>query len=275
MSQNKGWADEGSALELGLGKLEVHLLGECRVWAGGRPVTGLEGRKPRELLAYLLTQGERAQHRDSVMRALWPEQRDGRRHLRQAIWQLQKALKTHEAGGMSLLEGDGGDFLRIHAGLAGSHDVALLRASAAFARSSNEQVPDLEALVAGLDVYRGPFLPGWEGTWIAVERAELENHFFALAHAAMAICVKRHEHGRALEIGAAALRQDPARELTHRRLMEAHVALGDRAAALRQYQLCAQALRAEFDAIPERETELLYRRLRQTDAVIVPLFNQA
>jgi DNA-binding SARP family transcriptional activator len=247
------------------------LLGECRLWAGSTPVAGLEGRKPRELLAFLLTQGERSHHRDSIVRALWPDLRDGRRHLRQAIWQLQKALKPHESNGVALLAGEGDDFVHVDRRLAGAHDVAEVRTRAALARKSEDQSLDLDGLLAVLSLYRGPFLPGWDGTWIAIERVELENQFFSLAHAAMAACARHEDPARAIEIGITALRQDPGRELTHRRMMEAYLALGDRAAALRQYQLCAQALRAEFDTTPERETELLYRRLRQTDSAMIPV----
>ena len=44
---------------------------------------------------------------------------------------------------------------------------------------------------------------------------------------------------------------DHGREDVHRVVMRCYVRRGERAAALRHYQVCAHILRAEFDAAPE------------------------
>ncbi len=57
------------------------------------------------------------------------------------------------------------------------------------------------------------------------------------------------------------LRKDPSHEESHRLLMECFVRLGQRGRALRQYKLCEQALRHEYDMAPSPETQALYRDL--------------
>ena len=55
---------------------------------------------------------------------------------------------------------------------------------------------------------------------------------------------------------------DPYREDAHRVLMRVHVQRGERAQALRQYRVCEQLLRQEFDAPPEAATTALFDRIR-------------
>jgi hypothetical protein len=44
--------------------------------------------------------------------------------------------------------------------------------------------------------------------------------------------------------------------------MRCHVRLGERAQALRQYQVCHEVLEREFDARPEAATDLLFEAVR-------------
>ena len=53
----------------------------------------------------------------------------------------------------------------------------------------------------------------------------------------------------------------PFRETGYRRLMEAHVAAGNRAEALRVYERCRRLLADELGAYPSPETESIYREL--------------
>ena len=54
---------------------------------------------------------------------------------------------------------------------------------------------------------------------------------------------------------------EPFRETGYRRLMEAHVAAGNRAEALRVYERCRRLLAEELGAYPSPETESIYRGL--------------
>lgn len=54
---------------------------------------------------------------------------------------------------------------------------------------------------------------------------------------------------------------DPCREEVHYYLMRCYLRQGRRGLALRQYQLCAEALRQELGAIPGTAIQHLYSRL--------------
>ena len=58
------------------------------------------------------------------------------------------------------------------------------------------------------------------------------------------------------------LKYDPARERTHRQLMRIYYLLGDRTAALRQYERCVGALKRELGVNPERRTVDLHQQIK-------------
>jgi DNA-binding SARP family transcriptional activator len=60
-----------------------------------------------------------------------------------------------------------------------------------------------------------------------------------------------------------ALLAEPEREDVHRRLMAAYARVGQRAQALRQFDLCADALRRCLRAEPSPETVALCARIRR------------
>ncbi|HET7380215.1 MAG TPA: bacterial transcriptional activator domain-containing protein, partial [Gaiellales bacterium] len=55
---------------------------------------------------------------------------------------------------------------------------------------------------------------------------------------------------------------DPCREDGHRTAMRCYVRRGERAQALRQYQMCEVILREEFNATPEPATRALFDKVR-------------
>jgi DNA-binding SARP family transcriptional activator len=63
------------------------------------------------------------------------------------------------------------------------------------------------------------------------------------------------------------LAHDNCREDAHCRLMRCHARQGQQNLALRQYQLCAEALHAELDVEPAPATAELHERIRRHEAV--------
>src|SRR5262249_38984039 len=97
--------------------------------------------------------------------------------------------------------------------------------------------------------------------WLRGERERLRE----LAIAALASRLAEHEAAGAAEpalrCAARLLVLDPLQEAAHRAVMRLHAAAGRRAAALRQYQICADALRRELGADPDPETRALHQAL--------------
>src|SRR5262249_24693459 len=135
-----------------------------------------------------------------------------------------------------------------------------------------------ESLARASALYRGYLVDGLDlrdaafEDWLLIERQRLRN----LARDALAKLVDRHMgSGADYQAGAAAERRvalDGLREAAHRALMQIYAAQGQTAQALKQYQLCREALHSELGVRPEPETERLYRSIqeRRTAARRVP-----
>src|SRR5262249_11871023 len=130
-----------------------------------------------------------------------------------------------------------------------------------------------EALVEAVRLYRGDFLEGlaFRGgvfeDWLIAERE-------ALHELALEALAKLLAHQRAIGAVEAALATalrlatlDPLQEATHRILMRLYVELGRRGTALRQYQICVDALKRELGVEPEPETRVLYQEILRQRAV--------
>lgn len=145
---------------------------------------------------------------------------------------------------------------------------AAVEAEAALARG------DLDAArrAAGLaeSLIRGPFLPGDEGSWVEEKRRELEGVRARVLSTLAEACLRSGDSQEAVRWAEQAIDAEPFRETCYRRLMEAHIAAGDRAEALRVYERCRRLLAEELGAFPSPETEELYRGLLEAPAARSP-----
>jgi hypothetical protein len=117
-------------------------------------------------------------------------------------------------------------------------------------------------LRGAVQLYRGDLLEGCYLDWCLVERERLQTIYLSLLDKLMGYCEAHQEYEVGLDYGNLILRYDRASERTHRRLMRLQYLVGDRTAALRQYQRCAAALEEELKARPSRTTRALYDQIR-------------
>jgi predicted ATPase len=137
------------------------------------------------------------------------------------------------------------------------------------------------ALEQAVDLYRGELLAGLTlaerpfDDWLTSKRERL--HELAL-QALGRLFTHQQQAGaaeRAVQTGLRLLALDALQEPVHRALMRLYARLGRREAALRQYHLCADALKRELSMQPEAETtqlfqEILHARRVRSDKVPVP-----
>lgn len=110
-------------------------------------------------------------------------------------------------------------------------------------------------------IARRPLLPGHDGDWVERARDELRAMRVRGLDAAVRVAVWNSEPGAAIAYARTLVELDPLREPSHRRLMEAHVAAGDRASALRVYERCRRQLAEELGVDPAAATVAAYERI--------------
>ena len=247
----------------------VCLLGRLRVERAGRGVA-VQGRAG-ELFAYLLVFRDRAHRREELVDRLWNGRGPGdpRKALRQALWHLQSAVDPEH----QLLDSAGQCVqLRREADL--WLDVDEIERSWLAIEGEGERLPDVwQRARRALDLYRGDLLEGSGWDWCQFERARLRELYLSMADRTLHHCLAENELPVAVRLAYEILRHDPAREQTHRHLIRLYGLAGDRAAAMRQYERCANALRDELGLEPSQRTRELVESIRQDRLADIAMLN--
>ncbi|MEV6824470.1 bacterial transcriptional activator domain-containing protein [Amycolatopsis sp. NPDC051102] len=111
-------------------------------------------------------------------------------------------------------------------------------------------------------------LPEWsESEWVLIEQEQYHQLRLHALEAMTARLTTAGRHGEAVAAGLAAVRAEPLRESAHSVLIKAHLAAGNRGAALGQYDVCRRALADELGLAPsDTLTELLPKGLASAAA---------
>jgi DNA-binding SARP family transcriptional activator len=140
-------------------------------------------------------------------------------------------------------------------------DIEAFEQSLAKAEASADPKEQLVALQAALDLYQGDYLEGVYDDWSSLERQRLREKYLAALETVAGLHAGRGSLQQAVEEYQHLVVADPYREPAHRELMRCYYRLGDRAAAIRQYQSCVKLLREELGLSPSHETEELYLQI--------------
>jgi DNA-binding SARP family transcriptional activator len=197
----------------------------------------------QRLVAFLAIHG-RPLLRTYVAGSLWLEKSDERSqaNLRSALWRLRQP-----AGGLVQTRG-------VHVRLTPALDVDLHRAvaNAQERLGAGTGVPDpdeIDLLMAG------DLLPDWYDDWVVLERERLRQlRLNALESSCHRLAAGR-QYAAAVEVGLAAVAAEPLRETAHRALIVAHLAEGNRAEALRQFQMYRDLIWQELGVGPSPQLQ--------------------
>jgi DNA-binding SARP family transcriptional activator len=241
----------------------VCLLGNFRVLKRGQPVV-FPGSKLEVLLRLLGLQHQYAVPRERILETLWPGHDLGLacQSLNSLLYSLRKSLAVDGQNGAPVLHEDGYYRLNKEAGI--GTDIAcfeeLVKSGDEYAYVGNMPVA-VPYYVQATQLYRGDLCAGTDINSV-IERERLRVHFLKLLAYLADYFYSADDYATCLEYANRLLENDPCREDAHRLLMRCFVRRGERAQALRQYRLCMHILHAEFDAVPEPDTTLLYNQVR-------------
>jgi DNA-binding SARP family transcriptional activator len=198
---------------------------------------------------------DRAVTRIQVAGTLWPETSDERAaaSLRTALWRVRLlgAPLVHVDGSrLSLAPGVGVDVWAMVA----SAGRLLDRTRAPSEEELNGFVWD--------STRWGELLPEWFDDWIMMERERLRQ---VRLHALEALCEvlsTQGHHSQAVQIGMAAVAEEPLRESAQRALISAHLTEGNVSEAIRQFQAYRRLLQEELGVAPSAALEQLVPPVR-------------
>ena len=248
--------------------LRVGLLGGFRVEQTNtaRAVSGWQRRSAKTLIKLLATCTGHALHREQILDILWPGVA-----VESALNSFGKALHAaRHALEPELPRREDSAYLRLADGMLVLDSEHVVVDTDRFEQLAEVafQRGDITAYEAALAAYSGELLPeDLYETWCAERRnslAELRARLLlGVAEALEDRGAYDKSAGRLREV----LRQDPTREVAHRRLMGLYAEMGTPEQAVRQFQLCEDVLRRELDLVPQQETISLYHHILASRAL--------
>lgn len=249
-------------------QLRVQTFGAFRVWRGKEEIAPAEWRREsaRQLLQVLITYREQRLEREQIIEMLWPEQdpETGARDFKVALSTLFKALEPRRAPNApsAYIVREGTLYgLRSNADI--ELDVAeferfIREANARYARDPQES---LSAYQQALALYSGDFLQDNPyAPWCMEERERLRTLYLRSAERTALLLSRAARWDEVLTLSEAMLERDPCWERAYQLQMQAYLAQGLRAQALRVYQRCVERLQSELQVAPSPDTQALFRR---------------
>ncbi|GAC1683325.1 MAG: hypothetical protein PVS3B1_23950 [Ktedonobacteraceae bacterium] len=232
-------------------------------------------RKTLGLLIYLAVAGG-THSREKLTALFWPEssEEQGRASLRNTLLYLRHALQENSDASHLII---GRDALGFNFDSAFELDIHTLQT--AFKQTSShtgmEALQDdicrsqLSHFQAAIKQYRSDFLQGFSlddapdfDDWVRLQRETWHHYMSAILARLSQLYFDRGETVAATETTRCWLAHDPLDEAVYQRLMQVHVAAGNRHAALHIYELCQTMLAKELRALPMPETKALAERIR-------------
>nr|NIV28703.1 hypothetical protein [Anaerolineae bacterium] len=251
-----------------MSRLGLYLFGPPRLEHDGEPIV-VNRRKAMALMAYLAVSGQ-SHSRLALATLFWlqADQRHAQASLRSTLWALNKTpLAPYLDVGPETI----GLHPEIDMYVDVSHFRRLLAACQTHAHPPNQMCPACQPLLSeAVGLYRADFLAGFTladspdfDEWQFFQTESLRQELASALERLVRGYSDQAAYESAIPFAQRWLALDPLHEPAHRQLMQLYAWTDDRAAALRQYQVCVRAFEAEFGLPPSAETTTLYQHIRQ------------
>ncbi len=261
-----GQSVAGQTVPIREAPLRVYLLGPPRVEGAGRPLP-IRRRQVRALLFRLATRFE-VVDREHLCFLFWPDSPDtvARRKLSHLLTHLRRALPAPEVLQLS------DDHLSLDSGAVWSDAAAFEQSCALLLPPQSPQQkgpkwngPVAKALEQAAELYQGAFLTGFSmpcgpeyEAWAELERRSLERLYLESLTALVQELTARRSYEAAIAYAQRYLAIDDLAEEMHRCLIELFALVGDRGAALQQFERCVASLERELGVSPLPQTRAAY-----------------
>lgn len=229
----------------------------------------LRGRQPQLVLCYLLLES-RPVERYELAELLWGERLPDHwaGAVRGVLSKVRAWLVDADLAEASLVAEDGLVRLGLPEGVV--TDLDLARAAIEHARQALDQGEHTEAAEQAdraAALLHGPFLPHGDGDWVARQRDRFEGLVGTAARIEARALLDGGDASRAAALAADRVGRDPLDEAAHHLLIQALLAAGRRADAVRAYDELTTVLGRELGIGPSPETSTLIHRPPAPEAV--------
>jgi DNA-binding SARP family transcriptional activator len=236
--------------------LQVNFFGEFRLNVRAEPsvewvtVQLPPTAKSQSLLAYLILYRNKTHSREQLAEQFWQDRppRRARRSLSTSLWHIHRGFTDSNP-----IESDNQS---IQFRFPGETKLDVEQFEAAIAQGSSS-----ENLEKSISIYQGDFLDGYYDDWVISQRYRYQSQYIDASTQLMRYYQEQNDNHQVLDIALKLLKLDPLQENVHRAVMQAYTALGQRSAALKQFEQCQQILSSDLNITPTSETILLHEQI--------------
>ncbi len=251
-------------------ELKVWLLGDFRVEIAGRRLDGWTHNRVCALFKYLLVHRDHYTPRELLMETFWPDSTPeaARNSMNVTLHNLRYILCFPDVNHPILFH-EGG--YRLNPAIdvwVDLDEFEMLIQKGRQLDAAGQNAESIQMSEAAVALYHGDFLSeDLYDEWPVTQRERLRTLFLdALDRLSQQYFAQENFH-TCLQLCQRILERDICREDVHRRIMRCHSRLGQDCLAIRQYQICVQALQSELEVEPESNTRQLYERIRRREKV--------
>jgi DNA-binding SARP family transcriptional activator len=225
----------------------------------------LSGRLAMMFAFLALARGHYFQRRD-LMEALWSDRSESATAgmFNTTLWRLRRALENAPLHTGELIAAGRRGPIGLHRNAAMQVDLETftqLIAPGLHKPLEHLTAEDVEGLRRGVALYKADVLTDFTEEWALREREKYRRSYLNALGRLIQFSSVRGDYASAIRCAQAVLDCDALREDVHRELMRLFACNGQRALALKQFELCRALLKGELGIAPMRETVSLYREI--------------
>ncbi len=239
--------------------LTIHLLNQIKIEQDGVLLESLMVPKLQLLLGYLIVNRDKAVSRDHIAQIMWPNRPEssGRNNLRRLLHRVRQHLPNADIHIRST-----------------SHSLSWMSSDKASIDliAFEETMTDFDRPIGIQTLVQNPsptFMPGMTEDWVIEVGERLRRLWCNGLELTADLCVVSRQINGAVAAVSRLLDENPLNENIYRRLMQLHMQLDNRPAAVMVYYRCVQTLRDSLGIPPSAPTRDLHQKLLMVDADLV------
>jgi DNA-binding SARP family transcriptional activator len=242
----------------------AQMLGAFNVTIQDTPIK-LPASRGLSLMKYLILHHKHSTPRDVLMEVFWPESDpdSARNNLNVAMYNLRQILRSVTKSQIVCFE-DGAYCLApdLKIWLDVEEFEHCIREGQLLESKGQITAAATEYDIA-VNLYRGDLLADTPyESWAVLDRERLRAAYFDALDRHSQIYFNQERYTTCINLCQLILARDACREDAHCRIMQCYSRLGQNPLALRQYQICVDALQTELEVDPSPETTHLFEKVR-------------
>lgn len=249
-------------------KLDIKMLGDLDIVYDGNSILHKMSSKAAGLLCYLALNEGKLISRDKLSQLFWDSNNmeSARYNLRYTLWSIRKFLKN-EFNDIDIIVNQK-NCCKLNESIEVTSDVVQMKQICGQIMQNGKDIKSLEAV---REIYKGELLENFEvkncfelNDWIFYERENLQRKYFDVLNLLANEYRNQQKHLKCIEIYEEMLHINPLMEELYVELMKVYQDIGDRSAAMSQYERCREVLREELNIAPMESTSQVYAEIRNT-----------